>query len=105
LAVYPDARDSVDDALFDPARGALCRAVAFGNLTGEPQRATHAIVSYYGAQRPEEIRVAIAQHPSCPWEIVEIAESAMLLRRSGQQTQPAAPSAQPPGPGSARPVQ
>ena len=82
VAAYPEVNVAVEDALFDPTRGALCRDVPFQDSAWETQPATHAIVSYYRAERLSEIRSALGRHPSCPWEIEEITESAVLLRRS-----------------------
>lgn len=80
LSVYPDRREPIRKTLFDSETGALCRPVVSGGGGREPQRATHAIVTYYRHERADEVREAVAAHPACGWEILETTPSAMLLR-------------------------
>ena len=80
-AAYPAADRSVEEVLFDPSHGVLCSGVPFDELAQEPQRATHAIASYYAPARRNEIREAVERSATCAWEIQEITDSAVLLRR------------------------
>jgi hypothetical protein len=79
-AAYPAREVAVQEVLFDPSSGALCRAIGFGD--SGPVSPTHAIVSYYRPERLGEIQNALARSASCRWEIEEITEAAVMLRRS-----------------------
>jgi len=81
-AAYPIAQMPVDEALFDPEHGALCREVSFDDSGQHLALATHAIVTFYRPERLAEIRSAVGQQETCRWDVVEVAESAVLLRRA-----------------------
>ncbi len=81
VAAYPAADQSVEEALFDPSRGALCGPVPFREFSPDPQSPAFAIVSFYRSERLDEIKAAVEHGSTCRWGMVEITESAVLLRR------------------------